>query len=97
MRRAAPRVYKPTGTSAAHLNQKPLEFMERIIYAVTEPDDVVWEPFGGLASASVAAVALGRVPFVAEIDDQFARLAEERLRLAVRERDIPAEGQTVTI
>jgi site-specific DNA-methyltransferase (adenine-specific) len=96
MRRAAPRVYKPTGTSAAHLNQKPLEFMERLIYAVTDPGEVVWEPFGGLASASVAAVALGRRPFAAELDDQFARLATERLQLAVRERDVAAEGDTVT-
>ena len=96
MRRAAPRVYKPTGGSAAHLNQKPLEFMERIIYAVTKPDDVVWEPFGGLASASVAAVALGRRPYAAEIDDHFAQLAEERLRLAMRERDVDAEGETIT-
>src|SRR5579875_822705 len=52
MRRAAPRVYKPTAASATHLNQKPLEFMERIIYAVTQPGDVVWEPFGGLAAAA---------------------------------------------
>ena len=96
MRRAAPRVYKPSGASSAHLNQKPLEFMERIIYAVTEPDDVVWEPFGGLASASVAAVALGRKPYAAEIDDHFAGLARDRLRLAVLERDIAAEGATVT-
>jgi site-specific DNA-methyltransferase (adenine-specific) len=96
MRRAAPRVYKPTGSSAAHLNQKPLEFMERIIYAVTKPDDVVWEPFGGLASASVAAVALGRKPYTAEIDDNFAQLAEERLRLAMQERDVTAEGETIT-
>jgi len=96
MRRAAPRVYKPSRASSAHLNQKPLEFMERIIYAVTEPDDVVWEPFGGLASASVAAVALGRKPYVAEIDGQFAELARERLRLAVRERDVGAEGAVVT-
>jgi len=55
----------------------------------------VWEPFGGLASASVAAVALGRKPYVAETDDQFARLAEERLRLAVQERDVAAEGEAV--
>jgi DNA methylase len=96
MRRAAPRVYKPTAASAAHLNQKPLEFMERIIYAVTGPDDVIWEPFGGLASASVAAVALGRRPYAAEIDDHFARLAEERIQLAIRERDIEAEGHAVT-
>ena len=67
LRRAAPRVYNPTAASSAHLNQKPLEFMERLIYAVTGPDDVVWEPFGGLCSASVAAVALGRRACVAEI------------------------------
>jgi DNA methylase len=95
MRRAAPRVYNVTAASAAHLNQKPLEFMERLIYAVTDPDDVVWEPFGGLASASVASVALGRRPCVAELDDNFARLAEERLRLAAAERDITAEHEAV--
>jgi site-specific DNA-methyltransferase (adenine-specific) len=82
LRRAAPRVYKPSRQSAAHLNQKPLEFMERLVRAVTTQHDVVWEPFGGLASGSVAAVALGRRAFVAEIDTEFAKLAAERLRLA---------------
>jgi site-specific DNA-methyltransferase (adenine-specific) len=95
LRRAAPRVYKPTASSATHLNQKPLEFMERLIYAVTDGDDVVWEPFGGLGSASVAAVALGRRPCAAEIDENFADLADERLRLAFAQRDVEAEGETV--
>ena len=80
LRRAAPRVHNPTVASSAHLNQKPLEFMERLITAVTEPGDVVWEPFGGLCSASVAAVTLGRRAFAAETDPQFADLAAERLR-----------------
>ena len=78
-RRAAPRVYHPTAASSAHLNQKPLEFMERLITAVTEPGDVIWEPFGGLCSASVAAVALGRRAFAAETDPAFADLAAARL------------------
>ena len=78
-RRAAPRVYNPTAASSAHLNQKPLEFMERLITAVTAPGDVVWEPFGGLCSASVAAVRLGRRAFAAETDAAFADLAAERL------------------
>jgi site-specific DNA-methyltransferase (adenine-specific) len=82
LRRAAPRVYKPSAGSAAHLNQKPLEFMERLIATVTGPGDSVWEPFGGLCSASVAAVALGRHAFAAEIDHAFADLAEERLLAA---------------
>jgi site-specific DNA-methyltransferase (adenine-specific) len=80
LRRAAPRVYKPTTASAAHLNQKPLELMQRLVRAVTRPGDVVWEPFGGLATAGLAAVGLGRHAYVAEIDDEFAEIAEERLR-----------------
>lgn len=82
LRRAAPRVYRPTRASAAHLNQKPLEFMARLVRAVTHRGDVVWEPFGGLASAAVAAVALGRRAYVAEVDEEFARLAYERLQCA---------------
>jgi len=79
LRRAAPRVHNPTAASSAHLNQKPLEFMERLITAVTEPGDVVWEPFGGLCSAAVAAVTLGRHACAAETDPTFADLAAERL------------------
>ncbi len=92
LRRAAPRVYQPTAGSSAHLNQKPLEFMERLVKAVTEPGDVVWEPFGGLASGSVAAVALGRRAFVAERDKEFAKIARERLRLAAEEANPEAEA-----
>jgi site-specific DNA-methyltransferase (adenine-specific) len=65
--------------SAAHLNQKPLQFMHRILHAVTDPGDVVWEPFGGLASASVAAVEASRIPCVAELDHDFAEMAARRL------------------
>jgi hypothetical protein len=79
MKRAAPRVYNPSSLSAAHLNQKPLQFMHRILSSVTEPGDVVWEPFGGLASASVAAVEAGRFPCVAELDHDFAEIAAQRL------------------
>ena len=92
MRRAAPRVYNPSSLSAAHLNQKPLEFMRRILGAVTDQEDVIWEPFGGLASAAVAAVEMGRFPCVAEIDHDFAEIAAQRLDDAVAGRD-PGGGR----
>lgn len=82
LERSAPRTYKPTKQSAAHLNQKPLEFMTRQISATTVPGDMVWEPFGGLASAAVAAVDIGRHARVAEVDRTFQNLAMERLELA---------------
>jgi len=87
MRRAAPRVYNPSSLSAAHLNQKPLEFMRRILNAATDERDVIWEPFGGLASASVAAVEMGRFPCAAEIDHDFAEIAAQRLDDALAGRD----------
>lgn len=91
LRRSAPRVYKPTKASTTHLNQKPLEFMERLVHAVTVPGDVVWEPFGGLGSGSVAAVALGRRAFVAEQDPHFSELAFERLTDAAANAESDAE------
>jgi len=95
MRRSAPRVYKPTKASTTHLNQKPLEFMERLVHATTEPDDVVWEPFGGLATGSVAAVALGRRSFAAERDPHFAEIARERLEDAASNRETQAEAEAL--
>lgn len=97
LRRSAPRTYKPTRASATHLNQKPLEFMERLVHATTREGDVVWEPFGGLASASVAAVALGRRAFVAEKDSHFAQIARERLQDAATNREVSAETEAMGV
>lgn len=93
MKRSAPRSKKPSRSSAAHLNQKPLEFMERQILATTQAGGIVWEPFGGLASASVAAVRTGRVPYAAECDPDFYHLALERIRRTMTEQNDDQEGQ----
>ena len=68
--------------------------MRRILNAVTDPGDVVWEPFGGLASASVAAVQEDRFPCVAEVDHDFAEIATQRLDDAVVGRDQESEDTT---
>lgn len=87
-RRAAPRVYRPGRLATVHLNQKPLVFMERILAAVTDPGDVVWEPFGGLCTAGVAALRLDRRPYCAESDPEFADLASKRLADASRAEEV---------
>ena len=61
------------------MNQKPLELLERIIRSSSDPGDVVWEPFGGLCSATVAALRTGRKAFAAEINPKFYNAAKERL------------------
>ncbi|MCZ7532671.1 MAG: site-specific DNA-methyltransferase [Acidimicrobiia bacterium] len=85
-KRVAPRKYNPGSNAAAHLNQKPLEFMRRMIEAASSESDVVWEPFGGLCTASVVAVEKGRSPYAAEVVSDFADIAEMRLDEAVENR-----------
>lgn len=91
-KRHAPRVHNPTaGVASAHLNQKPLEFMRRIIEACTREGDIVWEPFGGLCSAIIAAMQLGRRGFAAEPYEDFYKIAVSRADQAVA--DMTGEGR----
>ena len=71
------RVSGTTGR-AVHLNQKPLDLMGRIIEASTNEGEVVWEPFGGLFSASLAARQLRRKAFAAEIDSTYYQYGVKR-------------------
>jgi hypothetical protein len=63
-----------------HANQKPLALMERQILASTDRGEVIWEPFGGLCSATIAALRAGRRAFAAEVHDEFFSAAIERVR-----------------
>lgn len=63
---------------SAHLNQKPLDLMKLLIGASSEKGDVIWEPFGGLFSASLAAKLLGRRSFSCEIDEDYFKIGVER-------------------
>lgn len=64
-----------------HMNQKPLSLLERIILASSDMEDVIWEPFGGLCSAAIAAINTGRQCFSAEILPEYFTVARERLAL----------------
>ena len=73
-----------------HANQKPLSLMSRQILSCTDPGDVVWEPFGGLCSATTAAVRLGRRSCAAEINPEFFEAAAKRIE---RELVLSETGQ----
>lgn len=68
------------GLLISHPNQKPLELMNRIILASSDPGDIIWEPFGGTASACVSALKNHRRAFSCEINEASANLAYERLK-----------------
>lgn len=76
----AERVKNPTGGGYLHANQKPLALMERQIVAASAPGNVVWEPFGGLMSATVAAVRTGRRAHAAELNGEFFAAGVSRVR-----------------
>lgn len=67
------------GQVISHPNQKPLELMKRIILASSDEGDMVWEPFGGLASASIAAIQNKRKALVCEITKETALITKERI------------------
>jgi len=55
---------------AVHPNQKPLKLMNQIIEASSDENDIIWEPFGGLCSASLAAHRLNRNAYACEINKE---------------------------
>jgi len=77
-----------------HINQKPLELMKRIIKATTDKGDVVWEPFGGLCTATVASKQLNREVRAAEIIEKFYESAVERVKETEAEDEIKEESQS---
>ncbi|MFI8708482.1 DNA methyltransferase [Bacillus sp. NPDC077411] len=86
------RIRKKGSKKAAHYNQKPLSLMELIIKSSSDRGDVVWEPFGGLCSAMYAAIGLDRQAYGCEIDEEYYKLAKERLR----ELEMNIETNTVS-
>lgn len=66
---------------SAHLNQKPLSLMKLIIEVSSDAGDTIWEPFGGLFSASLASKMLGRRAFSCEIDSDYFALGIERFKI----------------
>lgn len=75
--RNSERLKAPSGR-AVHLNQKPLDLMQRIINASSDKGDVIWEPFGGLFSAAYAARQLERRVYAAEIDATYYHYGVQR-------------------
>jgi site-specific DNA-methyltransferase (adenine-specific) len=64
----------------AHLNQKPLKLMKMLIEVASNPGDLIWEPFGGLCTAGLAAYFTDRRAVCAERDKDIFEIAVERIK-----------------
>ena len=62
-----------------HPCQFPVELVERLVLSLTNPKDVVFDPYAGVASALIAAVKHGRHGWGAELDRKYFKIGLKRL------------------
>jgi adenine-specific DNA-methyltransferase len=65
-----------------HPCQFPVELVERLVLAMTKPDDWVFDPFMGVGSTAIAALIHQRRVVGAEIMPEYIEIARQRIRLA---------------
>lgn len=70
-----------------HPTQKPVELLERIVLASTNPGDLILDPFMGSGTTGVAAIKHGRRFVGIDKESQFVELAEKRLYDASEKKD----------
>lgn len=62
-----------------HPCQFPVELVERLVLALTDPGDNLLDPYMGVGSAIIAAVRHGRNGYGCDINRQYVQIARERL------------------
>lgn len=67
-----------------HPCQFPVSLATRLVSSLSNPGEVVFDPFCGVASTGVAAVELGRRFLGAELESSYADIGGERLKSALK-------------
>ena len=62
-----------------HPTQKPMNLLNRIITAATQPGDSILDPFMGSGTTGVAAMELGRRFTGIEMNEEYFKLAQKRI------------------
>ncbi len=70
------------GEMPDHPSPKPIEYMRKLITRVTEPGDVVLDPFTGSGTTGVACAMEGRDFIGIEIDPEYFKIAKARIESA---------------
>lgn len=68
------------GNVLRHPTEKPVPLLRELIEMSSKPGDVVLDPFAGVGSTLVAAVLEGRRAIGIELDENYCRIAVERLQ-----------------
>jgi DNA modification methylase len=71
---------RPRQNTKRHPTEKPVELLKELVDVSSRPYDLVLDPFAGVGSTGVAALQLGRRFLGIELEEQYARIAAERLK-----------------
>lgn len=81
--KAAFEIRNIAGTDKLHPTQKPVELLERFILNSTQESDTILDPFMGSGSTGVAAKILNRNFIGIELDEDYFKIAKNRIDAAV--------------
>jgi len=71
---------KHSGGDRFHPTQKPIDLMAYLINKYSQESDIILDPFLGSGTTAVACKQLGRNFIGIEIDSEYCKIAEDRLR-----------------
>lgn len=77
------------GDGNIHSTVKSISLMRWLIRLVTQPGDVVLDPFGGSGTTGVAALCEGRRVILVEREPRFAEIARQRCEHATPDLGVP--------
>jgi adenine-specific DNA-methyltransferase len=63
-----------------HPCQFPVELVERLVLALTRPNDIVLDPYMGVGSSIIAALKHERIGYGCDIDQSYVDVAWQRIR-----------------
>jgi len=75
----------PEKIDGGHPCQFPIKLAERIILALTNPGDMVFDPFGGVATTVMAALKNNRRVLSCEIKAKYHKVGQDRIRTFLAE------------
>lgn len=62
-----------------HPAQFPIELADRLVLALSNENDIVLDPFGGVGTTLISAVKNNRIGISIDTNDQYCKVAQERL------------------
>lgn len=81
------------GRDRNHPTEKPVELLAYLIEKITQPGDLVFDPFMGSGTTGVACMQTGRRFVGCELDEGYFKIAEKRIADAAAQLRLPLEGQ----